>query len=536
MRSILLACLLASPALAQPSNQPTGGVSGRVVNGSGGVPVRGAFVQLTGIRASEEFGSTWSGEDGRFSIEGIPPGRFVLNASKPAIGNYGFPVEVRSGAVTRDVEIPMQGPAVLAGRVTDADDLPVAGARASIEGLGHQYGRIFAFGRGAAETDDRGELRATLDSPGRRYMVVLQPPAKPDVAGTYRLLHPPLFYPNAVNPAEAQPVRIDRGMKIETLDFEAPGPADTHLLILAKAGVPGQSPRSCVRCSFSLQARHAETWLEVLSGQSDRSGRIEIHGVHPGTYRLAVIEGSSGELYAGYEDFVIAEKGQTKRYEITAWAANSIPVTVTLVDPPEDLRDEEAEWRAALIVTPLEPRYPGGYRPPIIPVQGRGTTATTRMALPPGQWALRLNEQPPLPRSVYIEQVIWGGRPQRGPFMGVSRQGFSARVEVRIGFAAPTLTGTVSGGDPAGRLAPLVRVQPEPPDGYGHETTLVVASDRSFSTEELSPGTYTVFAVLPSARDLDFSDPEVRARYANHGKRVVLEPGGSHRVELEAIP
>ncbi|MEZ5394305.1 MAG: hypothetical protein R2724_15930 [Bryobacterales bacterium] len=52
---------------------------------------------------------------------------------------------------------------------------------------------------------------------------------------------------------------------------------------------------------------------------------------------------------------------------------------------------------------------------------------------------------------------------------------------------------------------------------------------------ELRPGAYKIFAVLPSARGLDFTDPEVQARYAQYGERVVLESGGSQRVDLETV-
>ncbi|MCB1018666.1 MAG: carboxypeptidase regulatory-like domain-containing protein, partial [Acidobacteria bacterium] len=82
MRAAWLVLILAAAATAQ---QPTGGVSGRVIAGTGGTPVRGAAVRVT--RVHEEVALGWTGPDGRFSIDGAPPGRYVLVATKPALLN-----------------------------------------------------------------------------------------------------------------------------------------------------------------------------------------------------------------------------------------------------------------------------------------------------------------------------------------------------------------------------------------------------------------------------------------------------------------
>ncbi|MEZ5363398.1 MAG: hypothetical protein R2748_13905 [Bryobacterales bacterium] len=129
-------------------------------------------------------------------------------------------------------------------------------------------------------------------------------------------------------------------------------------MLLAKTGVLGQQTRSCVQCDFSLLARHAETWIEVLAGQSDRSGRIEIRGLHTGLYRVAIIESGPGRLFAGYEDFAVKTNETTIR-EATAWAAYAAPLTLTLVNPPEELRGGKVEWEAGLRAEPLGPRYQG---------------------------------------------------------------------------------------------------------------------------------------------------------------------------------
>jgi hypothetical protein len=533
MRVLAIACAFVLAASAQRPEQATGSISGRVLEGRGGPPIRGAAVVVSEM--DQGLGMAWSGPDGRYLIENVPVGRYSVIAVKPSHSNYAVRAEVRAGETTRGIDIPMPPSAVLAGRVRDRDGLPVEGAVVRVQRMHRYFGRPTLAVNAVPPTSDRGEFRTS----SRAFLdcfLVLQPPSKPDVAGVYRLLHPPLFYPAAVNPAEAQPVRVDPGVKAETFDFETPAPADTAMLILARTSEPGAPARSCTQCRFSLQARHAETWLEVLTGQSDRSGRIEIHGVHPGTYRIAVFASEAGEAFAGY-DMVIAEKGQLRRFEVTAWAANHVPVQLTLVDPPEELRDEAAEWAGGLDADLLDPLYPARRRTGVVHIAGRGLAGHGRLPLPPGEWALRLYKSDPLPDKAYIQEVLVGGRPQLGPFVTVTSRGYSSRIEVRIGFATPRLTGRVTPFDPRDPLRPLVRAVADPAGGYSQDASLVVREGGEFdSGSELGPGTYLVYAVSPAARDLDFSDPALRARYAHYGKRVVLEPNGSHRVDLEAIP
>ncbi|MEZ5363399.1 MAG: hypothetical protein R2748_13910 [Bryobacterales bacterium] len=84
-------------------------------------------------------------------------------------------------------------------------------------------------------------------------------------------------------------------------------------------------------------------------------------------------------------------------------------------------------------------------------------------------------------------------------------------------------------------MAPVIRAIADPPGGYGQDGEVMANADGTFAMTELRPGAYKIFAVLPSARGLDFTDPEVQARYAQYGERVVLESGGSQRVDLETV-
>jgi hypothetical protein len=533
MRAALPAVLLAVAAAAQQPQQSEGSISGRVTVGPDRRPVRGAAVVVEQQRG--ESGLVWSGENGYYRVGGLPPGRYLVNAHKPGLGSYGRPVEVRAGEETRGIDIPFAARSAIAGRVRDAEDLPVEGATVSLRTTPWQRGRQSFPTYDAATTDDRGEYRASV-RPGADHILALCPPFLPGVAGRYWLAHPPLFHRNALEPAQAQPVRADAGVKLETVDFEVPPPAPTVLRIQTLAAELGEQPRSCVRCAFAVFAPHAGGWVQVTQrGQSDRQGRIEIHGLYPGAYRIGAVGRSADLVYWGYED-VAVEEGSPRGYELTAWAPGPVRARVTLMDPPESLRGEETAWTASLRATVLDHVYPVRPRGGPYVLQGAGAAGHGELFLPPGESELRLFVRPPLPQSAYIEEVRIAGRPQPGPYATVSREGRAPAIEVRIGFATAKLSGKVSGFDPNEFPRPLVRAIAQPPDGYGRDTPLIVEDGGAIRETELQPGTYLLFAVSGLARDLDFADPGVQARYANYGKRVTLAPGESVRVELEAIP
>jgi hypothetical protein len=169
-------------------------------------------------------------------------------------------------------------------------------------------------------------------------------------------------------------------------------------------------------------------------------------------------------------------------------------------------------------------------------IEGHGPSGQGRLWLVPGQWALSLFKSAPLPENAYIEAVLWGDRRQSGPFVGVDQRGYSARIEVRNGFAAATISGTISNLDAKATVRPLVRAIAEPADGYGLDTSLPVGAIGDFHSNNLPPGTYVVYALSPRGRESDLYDPAVQARYANYAKRISLAPGETVRVELEAIP
>lgn len=533
MRALLLLIALGAAGLAQ-SPPPAGSVSGRVTLRSNGAPVRGGFVLAA--QGAREKGAAWTDEAGRFRISGLAPGQYSVIAGKPGAGSHLRYADVRTGEETAGIRFALTAPGAIAGRVRDDRDLPVEGARIGLQGFAWLYGRPHRFDVAELRTDDRGEFRATARSQ-KPVFVALQPPSSPDVAGRYRLLHPPLFYPNAVNPAAAQPLRIEPGTKLETLDFVVPPPTGAVVRIAALMAKARETPRACPRCRFSILGRQRGGWLEALRGRADRRGLIEIEGLQPGNYRVSIAADSGTEEYAGYADLFV-EAGLVRSEKVTAWSGVAAAVSLTLADPPQELLDETKPWTATVDAILLEPGYPVDLAAGRARIEGQGAAARGRIGLAPGEWALEVR----MPGRGYVEQVLVAGRPQAGPFVTVSREGFAPPVEIRIGSATAKLSGKVNGlpgFDPERhRRRAFVFALPDPPDGYARREEAPELRGGQFEFPALAPGDYVLFALPPGGTEfpLDPGDPEVQSRYAGYGKRVAVKPGDSLRVELEAIP
>ena len=127
MKAALFA--LAALALAQsaPAPQPTR-VSGIVVRTDGKTPIPGARVVLAYMSSSpSEDYATLSGPDGRFALQNIIPGRYVLRATsrgfiESAYGSKrpkrpGAELDISAGQTLENLTIQMTTGSVISGRV-----------------------------------------------------------------------------------------------------------------------------------------------------------------------------------------------------------------------------------------------------------------------------------------------------------------------------------------------------------------------------------------------------------------------------------
>ena len=168
--------------------QPLASVSGTVVDLSTGAPlenIRVRVVPVSDTLPSVEYTAV-SDREGRFSILGIPPGRYGARPHVPPrrffvpiLGDNGRAASdlfLRSGDHVENLRLQIARPAVITGRVVGDDGEPVAFARVGAELAVQQNPPIVARG-GFGQSDERGMYRL-VGSPGK-YKILVEP-AKED--------------------------------------------------------------------------------------------------------------------------------------------------------------------------------------------------------------------------------------------------------------------------------------------------------------------------------------------------------------------
>ncbi len=191
MRALVLLCLASS--LWLPA-QPTGSVSGTVLDAKTGAPVKGAIIFLNSTKSDAVTDAL-----GRFLLTALSAGEYAVGAEAEryakAEGTRGLLLRLAEGQQVGELEIRMMPEAVLAGRVVDETGGLVP---AHIEvTLADRPGYI------AAVVSPSGEFRVR-GRPAGSYKLSAQPTGSG--VGT-----PLTWYPSAASYGTAEVVRLEAG-------------------------------------------------------------------------------------------------------------------------------------------------------------------------------------------------------------------------------------------------------------------------------------------------------------------------------------
>jgi hypothetical protein len=183
--TLSLAPLTATPQQAVPSRDatsvtPTAGtasIAGTVVDDEDRpVPVRRAVVTVAGTGLTPNR-SAITDDDGRFTIERLPPGRFTITVSRASFitstygakrpGKPGTPVVVAAGQRVTDVVVKIWRGGVVAGVVRTEDGQPAEGLPVRVIAARQtNEPSIFTLDNNGVKTNDAGEFRIFGLAPG----------------------------------------------------------------------------------------------------------------------------------------------------------------------------------------------------------------------------------------------------------------------------------------------------------------------------------------------------------------------------------
>lgn len=530
-----LSWMLASLALMVPSSfaQPKAtqqaagsySISGVVISSVTGQPLDRAEVSLHSSTGDSLVTATTTGQDGHFSFEHLPPGKFSLSASRRGyVGmaydeheGYSTAIVTGNGLKTDGLIFRLPPRAVIRGNVSDDAGDPVQQARVTLYRVDLRSGLGNIVHAGTTTTDDTGTYEfAHLDA-GNYYIAAVatpwyatRPQPRRDAAGNLLpdeqrspldVAYPTTFYADVTDSDSATPIPVKAGDQVQVNLTMHTVPA-VHLLVeVPSPSVHGFSMPRLTQEIFGqtegLPAGMSYNWRGHQSN-SDGDTTIELNGVAPGHYSV--------ELYGG---------GDSSRSAVID-AATDAKVDLSQAAGMADVsgkvamaNGEELPDRLNISLRSSDGHNGGSER-----VNSDGTF--TIHGVPPGSYELWVAAPG---TSLAVTHLTATGAPTEGNVLKIGTA--SAAISATLVEGSATLTGfVVRDAKPAPGV--MVLLVPRNP---GAEREMFRRdqsdSDGSFQLNRVVPGQYTLIAI-EDGWTLDWARPDVIAHYLPKGLKIIV--------------
>lgn len=342
------------PGMGRQFKAGTGRISGRIVNGESGAPLRRAQVRLSGAEIGPRTALTDA--EGRFAFSELPAGRFTLNATKSGFVTIqygqtrpfesGKTIDLADAQVLDRADIAMPRGSVIAGRIVDefGEAMPDATVRALRSTWSNGRRRLQATGR-TAVTNDLGQYRLFGLPPGEYYVSatlsdthVFQ--VEMALAAVTRVRagaasspaptsgYAPTYYPGTTTGAQAQRITLTIGQEMQSADF-ALSPvrlAKVSGTVINSQGTPVEGTM------VNVVARNPDVTGPLFSlgssGRTDKHGNFTISGVAPGDYILQT-RGAQILSSSGGRTMVFAMREMRTEGDSGGPEVGSVPISVS---------------------------------------------------------------------------------------------------------------------------------------------------------------------------------------------------------------
>ncbi len=509
-------------------------VSGTVVNEGTGEAIPRAMVTLMGSPTRYAF----SDSNGSFSIEGVPAGRYSLQAQKPGYfgpqerGGARSVQSVEVGANSDAIVIKLAAENVIYGRLTESNGQPIesVGLRLIQRVLRNGTWRMEA--RSSANTDDDGAYRFANLQPGTYYVS-----AGPDVShretlfndpGVPRTGWPGMYYPQAPDIASAAPIRVTSGQK-----FQADMVMNRVPLYTVSGIVVGAVPDRGV----SVQVQNSSGDFVAAGVRFHRaSGEFETH-LPAGSYRLKAYS-QAGEQQLRSEVRITVEKDLTQ-LQLALQPAVSIPIRARMDDRAQNsgqsatsrafvwARDRSDSTPVSVHLIASEPGVPDAYS-----ANGgtQGNRTLSLRSIEPGRYSAEFSPY----GGWYVESAQCGNTNLLTEQLVVTA-GTSCTLELTLRNDGGTLNATVDAGKSQGPgMALLVPARGLSTPRPLHFYTSDPSRPAQINADGLAPGEYLLFA-FDNPEGVAYSDPEVLRSYASQATAVTISPGQTTKVTAQLI-
>jgi protocatechuate 3,4-dioxygenase beta subunit len=553
---IPVVCIFCAAVLAQPAGR--GVISGTVIEAVSGDPVRKATVTVTWQGTPRSWATIRTDGSGRFTFEGLPPGKYGLHADKPGMGtaNYGSNstrelsdfITLGDGEIHGDIKLRFLRSATISGRVLDPDGDPLPGVQVTMLRQGRNLGEKVLVNAVGASTNDRGEYKITGAAPGE-YFLRCAPNNGPRFPGLSQQVVGSRYYGGSRESKDATPIHL-RGSEVLTgIDFHLT--AERPATITGRVtGVPAIDPPAEVDTSgpvengrFAIVTRGRRMMhgngdgvtVELTPAGNDQmfwgnavtavgpDYKFEMPDSIPGRYRLqATIRVKEKTYYA--TQFIDVRDGTTD-VMLSMAPAVDIKGHVHIEGPGS----HPLESMNVVLNTPGSRN--GSHN---AAVKKDGSFVIEQV--PPGEWALNVN---PNQVGIFEKSVMLGDKDYLYKRIEIP-PGLDAPLNIVLSSNLATVEGTVdTGGADAKRAGILLE-----PVGKWHDLARfyyqVLADEAGkFKLNRVAPGRYKIFA-LEKISTGGFLNPEsaelLEAALKDQVEEFDVPEGGKIQVNPKLVP
>lgn len=224
---------LGSLALLCRSQQaPTFTIAGHVVRHLDQRAIKGARVSLTMVKDIQRQISAITSENGGFSFQGVPAGKYQLRVTDHGTSqlyqeteNYSTAIVTGPGLDSEHILFALDSPATLSGTIVDEENDPVPQATVYLFTHSVVSGKNQTRSGGQTNTDTAGALHFRHLSPGTYYVAVVgrpwyaqnmsHSPSQPATHSELDVAYPTTYYAGSTSPDSATPLKLEEGAKAE---------------------------------------------------------------------------------------------------------------------------------------------------------------------------------------------------------------------------------------------------------------------------------------------------------------------------------
>jgi len=482
---------------------------------------------------------------GHFKVDNLDPGSYELSAAKNgfarqvygerAPGRPGAALTISSGQSLADVTFRLVPAGSVSGRVTDAAGEPIPGIlvqllRSTYDAQGQ---RTFAS-VSSARSNDRGEYRMYLITPGRFFVTASSTPSSPDssmMSGNH-VEAPGLamtYYPGSSDPSGASSIEITPDVETGAIDFRLTAQPLFRIRGRVVDARAGGVPRNA---QLEIVSRNSAAGRVALPAVSSSDGTFEIRNVAPGSYWI------QAQLPIDPTSFQLSIADLLKNMAMAPVDVSNADVENVVVTFSSGFRlsgriEIEGLGSATSQETPplmvqLDPKE--SMARPMLPQTVKADGTFTLEGLLPGEYRVQTEGGP---RNSYIKSAHLG---RTDVLNGLTLSGpVSDSLEIVLSTASGEIQGTVMSSDrnPVGGVEVVLipnRVRSRR-DLYRTATT---DQNGHFTIRAVVPGEYKLFA-WEDLEPFAYNDPDFLRKYEERGTFLTVPESGKLTVETKLI-